>query len=216
MLVNRIYHSWVERIKQLRPEEPISRIKNMAWLISGIYETQSVHLSKIGNKMSGSAKLSSHIKRLSRFLKNKAIRVREWYQPIAATMIEGLVSSGSQIRLVVDGSKVGFGHQLLMVAIAYRGRALPLAWTWIRNKKGHSSGRKQKALLSYIYQLMPRGADVVVTGDSEFTPLQDLLVHWRWGYVLRQKGSHQTCQYITHTSARHSRVSIRTHGHGFA
>jgi hypothetical protein len=101
------------------------------------------------------------------------------------------VARGQTIQLIIDSTKVTNGHQLLMVAIAYRGRALPLAWTWIRNKKGHSSGRKQKALLSYVYQLMPKAANVVVTGDSEFTPLQDLLTHWRWGYVLRQKGSHQ-------------------------
>jgi hypothetical protein len=45
MSVNRIYHTWVERIKQLRPKERVSRVKNMAWLITGIYESQSVHLS---------------------------------------------------------------------------------------------------------------------------------------------------------------------------
>ena len=108
MSVNRIYDSWYSRIKQLRPKERINRVKMMAWLITGIYESQSVHLSKIGNKMRGSAKLPSHIKRLSRFLKNKAIRVREWYHPIAELVIGRIVAAGSEIRLVVDGSKVGF------------------------------------------------------------------------------------------------------------
>ena len=147
MPVNRIYHSWVKRIKQLRPQERVTRVKTMAWLISGIYASQSVHLSKIGNKMSGQAKLSSHIKRLSRFLKNGNIRVRDWYEPIATMLIERLVACDAQIRLVVDGSKVGFGHQLLMVAICYRRRAIPLAWTWIKGAKGHSAAAKQVALL---------------------------------------------------------------------
>lgn len=31
---------------------------------------------------------------------------------------------------------------------------------------------------------------IIVTGDSEFTPLQALLESWGWGYALRQKGSH--------------------------
>jgi hypothetical protein len=77
-----------------------------------------------------------------------------------------------------------------MVALAYRRRALPIVWTWVRAKKGHSSGSKQQALLAYVYQLMPTDAQVVVTGDSEFTPLQALLEGWNWFYVLRQKGSH--------------------------
>ena len=38
----------------------------------------------------------------------------------------------AKIRLIVDGSKVGFGHQLLLLAIAYRRRAIPLAWTWVK------------------------------------------------------------------------------------
>lgn len=37
---------------------------------------------------------------------------------------------------------------------------------------------------------MPPGAAVVVSGDSEFGPLQALLESWGWFYVLRQKGSH--------------------------
>src|SRR5690606_5154940 len=80
---------------------------------------------------------------------------------------------------------------LLMVALAYRRRALPLAWTWVRAKRGHSSGGKQSALLAYIRQLIPAQAPVVVIGDSEFTPLQALLTDWGWYYALRQKGSHR-------------------------
>ncbi len=189
MSVNRIYHTWKERIKQLRPKERISRVKNMAWLITGIYGSQSVHLSKIGNKIQGRASLSSHIQRLSRFLKNKAVRVREWYQPIAQNLIARVVAAGQEVRLVVDGSKIGFGHQLLMVAICYRRRTLPLAWTWVKGKRGHSSAAKQLALLSYVHSLIPPGSHVLVVGDSEFGPNDVLkqLDRWGWGYVLRQQ-----------------------------
>ena len=41
------------------------------------------HLSKIAGKIPGRAKLVSATRRLSRFLDNPAIRVREWYEPIA-------------------------------------------------------------------------------------------------------------------------------------
>ena len=42
------------------------------------------------------------------------------------------------VHLIVDGSKVGFGHQLLMVAVAYRRCTLSLAWSWVRTVCGHS------------------------------------------------------------------------------
>ena len=39
-----------------------------------------------------------------------------------------MAQSVGEIRLIADGTKVGFNHQLLMIAIAYRRRALPIAW----------------------------------------------------------------------------------------
>ena len=189
MSVNRLYNTWVERIKQLRPTERISRVRTMAWLIIGIYQSQSVHLSKIGNKLPGRASLSSHIQRISRLLNNKAVRARPWYRPIAQNLIGRVVAAGQEVRLVVDGSKIGFGHQLLMVAICYRRRTIPLAWTWVKGQRGHSSARKQVALLSYVHRLMPPDSPVLVVGDSEFGPHEVLkqLDQWGWGYVLRQQ-----------------------------
>lgn len=77
-----------------------------------------------------------------------------------------------------------------MVAIAYRRRALPLAWTWVRCRRGHSSAHKQLALLRYIHQLIPTGHQVQFVGDSEFgaVPILKQLDAWGWYYVLRQKG----------------------------
>lgn len=47
MSINRLYHTWFDRIKQLRPDEHITRLRNLAWLLVGIYESKSVHLSKV-------------------------------------------------------------------------------------------------------------------------------------------------------------------------
>jgi hypothetical protein len=99
-----------------------------------------------------------------------------------------IVEAGQEIRLVVDGTKVGFGHQLLMVAVCYRRRTLPLAWTWVKGSRGHSSSHRQLALLGYVHSLIPAGATVLVVGDSEFGANEVLkqLDSWQWGYVLRQ------------------------------
>ena len=94
------------------------------------------------------------------------------------------------VRLILDGSKVGSGHQLLLVALAYRRRAIPLAWTWVKGSKGHSSVPKQVALLQYVRTLIPPESDVLLVGDCEFGTglLQKQLQAWKWDYVLRQKG----------------------------
>jgi hypothetical protein len=126
-------------------------------------------------------------RRLDRFLENPNFRVRDWYEPIVKELVAQ--RTGQEYRLLVDGSKVGFGHQFLVVALAYRRRAIPLAWMWIRSSVGHSTGARQLALLNYIHKLLPANANVLVLGDSEFGAIEVLkqLDQWQWKYVLRQK-----------------------------
>ncbi|MBK8420309.1 hypothetical protein [Candidatus Villigracilis saccharophilus] len=85
------------------------------------------------------AKNVSTVRRLSRFLANPAIDVRSWYRSTAKAWLLSQFQQVGEIRLIVDGTKVGFGHQLLMVSLAYRRRAIPIAWSWVRHVRGHSS-----------------------------------------------------------------------------
>jgi hypothetical protein len=192
MSINQMYHTWLVRMRQLRPAERITRLRNAAWIVAGIFQSGSVHLSRIAEKIPGLATTPSKARRLARFLSNPAIRVREWYEPIARTLLKHVADSGLEIRLIVDGTKIGFGHQLLLVAVAYRRRAIPIAWTWVNGSRGHSSSYKQLALLAYARRLMPKNAEVLVVGDSEFGAVEVLrhLDEWHWGYVLRQKANH--------------------------
>jgi hypothetical protein len=108
--------------------------------------------------------------------------------------VKGLLAqrAGQEYRLIVDGSKIGSGHQFLAVTLAYRRRAIPLVWMWVRSSRGHSTSGRQLALLNYIRKLLPADASVLVLGDSEFGAVDVLkqLDQWGWKYVLRQKGSH--------------------------
>lgn len=193
MTIVQTYHILRKQIMQISLKERITRIRTMTWFMVGLLESRSVHLSHIANKIPGQAKRRSRTKQLERFVDNKHVRVRKWYQPIATHLLMQAAKSQTWVRLIIDCSKIGNGHQLCMVALAYRRRALPIAWTWVRAKRGHSSGRMQQALLTYVHQLMPDNAQVVVLGDSEFTPLQGVLEQWGWFYALRQKGNHLLC-----------------------
>jgi len=167
----------------------------------GIYKSRCVHLSKVANEIPGPAKLLSTTKRLCRFLDNPAIHVREWYEPIARRWLQTQWRCLGEIRLIVDGTKIGSGHQLLMVALAYRKRAIPIAWTWVKHKRGHSSAVKQMALLNYVRKLLPVDAAVFLVGDCEFGSVEALkwLDQWHWFYVLRQKSD--TCIWLEQENA---------------
>jgi hypothetical protein len=200
MPINRDYDTWKMRIKQLRPQERITRIINFSWLIVGIYQSRSVSLSRIAGRIPGMSKLVSTTRRLSRLLSNSAIRVRDWYKPIAIQWLEAQFRHIGEIYLIVDGTKIGFGHQLLIVSLAYRKRAIPIAWTWVKQTRGHSGAIKQLALLDYVRSLIPRGAAVFLVGDCEFASVEVLrqLDKWLWFFVTRQKSD--TCIWFNEGS----------------
>jgi hypothetical protein len=189
MPVNDLYHTWIDRIRQLCPEARRTLIHNFTWLLVGIYLSRKVHLSLIANKIPGDSKLHSKVQRLRRLLLSP-ISVRKCYGPIAAELLGSQAQHG-HVRLIVDGSRVSFHHQLLMVSIAYRRRAIPIAWTWVKGSRGHSSALKQLALLRYVHTLIPENASVSLVGDSEFGAVALLrqLESWGWQYALRQKGT---------------------------
>lgn len=195
MPINQLYHTWIQRIRELRPGQRITQIRGFVWLMVGIYQSRSVNLSRVAGKIPGQAKLVSVTRRLSRLLANPAIVARDWYEPIAKQWLNSQAQAEQQVRLIVDGSKVGFGHQLLMVSLAYRRRSIPIAWTWMPYVRGHSTGTTQVELLKYVHGLVPKGIAVLLVGDSEFGPVEVLktLDAWRWDYVLRQKTSVHTC-----------------------
>lgn len=186
---NPLYDTWIARIRELHPNKRITQIRNFVWLMTGIYKSRSVHLSKVAGKIPGQSKLVSVTRRLSRFLDNPAVQVREWYEPIAREWLNAQSNFLGQVRLIIDGTKVGYGHQLLMVSMAYRKRAIPIAWTWVKHVRGHSTAKKQLALLAYVKTLIPRKTHVFLVGDTEFGSIAAIkqLKKWRWNYVLRQK-----------------------------
>lgn len=190
MSISKLYHTWVGKITQLRPGERKTRVVLMALMIAGIFESKSVQLSKIASRWSGKAMLPSAVRRLERFVDNPAIRVRAWYEPIARGLLQRM--EGHEVRLIVDGSKVGPWHQLLIISLAYRKRAIPLAWMWVRTPRGHSTAARQLALLRAIRKVLPADAQVLLVGDQEFGAIEVLrqLDTWHWKYVLHQKGKY--------------------------
>ena len=143
---NQLYRSLYERVIEILPDEVASRLTNLVYLMMGIYLARKVQTGLIAGKIPLRIKRVSIIRRLERFLDNGAVRVRSWYKRVAVGLLEAAASSG-RMALIIDGTKVSFHHQLLMVAVGYHGRALPIAWRWVAHARDHSSQKQQLALL---------------------------------------------------------------------
>ena len=111
-----LYSTWHRALAQTIPDRCPSRLKNLTWLGVGLYLAMNVQLSAIVRKWPLAAKNTSLTRRLERFLDNPAYRVRDWYEPVARQVLAAF--AGREVTVILDGSKVGFGHQLLMVALA--------------------------------------------------------------------------------------------------
>ena len=187
--IPQLYSRLYSRLVQVIPDSCDSRITNLALLMLGIVKGQSVQVGKIAAHLPIRAKKQSLVRRLERFLENGAVRVRAWYEGVAKDLLLAASVAG-EVHLIIDSTKVSFNHQLLLVALAYRRCALPIAWTWVPHKRGHSTMHKQLALLNYVRDLLPSGVKVSLVGDCEFGHsriIQDLQ-EWQWDYALRESG----------------------------
>lgn len=195
----RIYHKVLHRIDQWLPEERKTRRRNMALLVIGLFLSEAIHLSQIASTWPLPGKEPSLVNRLRRFLDNPRVSVRSWYRPLAKQLLSTF--AGKQLRLVIDGTKVGFNHRLLVIGLAYRKRTLPLVWSVHEGSKGHITTSEQIALFQEVRTLIPRSAEVLVLGDSAFqhVPLLRWLQRRRWHFVIRQQG----------------RITVYSHGRGW-
>lgn len=170
----------------------------MAWFICGIFQSDAVQLPKVARKipfphLGRKRRLPSATRRLERLVENPNVRVRDWFDPTARDWLHYIARTHGTIRLIADGTKVGGGHQLLIIAVVFHRRAIPICWTWVPAARGHSSAYKQLALLNHVRALLPPHASVFLVGDSEFGAVDVMrqLDAWHWWYVLRQKANHQ-------------------------
>jgi len=186
----RLYGSWNQVLGQWLSDTCRTRRANLIWLIVGLYLGGRVQASAIVKHWGVRAKVASLTRRLSRFLDNKAVRPAVWYRPVARRLLAAW--GGPTLTLIIDATRVGAGRQLVMVALAYRKRALPVAWTWVTYVKGHVALEIQTAVLRRAAGLVPAGVTVTLVGDAGFgsVGLMRAATEWGWQYVLRQTGKH--------------------------
>lgn len=183
-----LYGIWNGLLSQWLTDTCRTRRANLIWLMVGLYLGGRVQASAIVKHWALPAKVTSLTRRLSRFLDNGAVRPAVWYRPVARQLLAR--AAGQSLTLIVDATRVSARRQLVLVALAYHRRALPLAWSWVPHIKGHIRSELPVALLRRVQALLPAGMPVVLVGDAGFgsVGLMRAALGWGWSYVLRQTG----------------------------
>jgi hypothetical protein len=87
------------------PEERITRLRNLAWLMTGMYLARSVHLSHVARKLPLPGQVVSLANRLRRFLDNPRVSVWRYYQPIARQLLANC--RVQRLTLLIDCTALG-------------------------------------------------------------------------------------------------------------
>lgn len=182
------YYTVRERLHNLLQSVSKPQLTNLSLLVFGLFAAGNCQLPRIAAKLPLLTGAASLTQRLRRLLMNKALKPTQLYQPVAGFLLSCF--AGGSVRLILDATDLGGRLPVLFVAVAYRGRALPLLWRMLP-QMGCSPFYEQKALLADVAALVPSSVQVTLLADREYG--SEAIVRWclsrGWHFCLRLKKS---------------------------
>jgi DDE family transposase len=122
-----LYTSVFELLRQLHPKVHVKRIANWVWIVVGLIQTQSIHLSEIAGTLPGPAKAVARVARIRRWLDSAKVDVAAFYEPLIQQVL--VAWQGRPVFVILDGCAVHHAAlQFFRLSLSHCYRALPLAW----------------------------------------------------------------------------------------
>lgn len=183
---SKVYFKVYGSLKKLMKHVELNHVLILAMMITGILLGKKAQLSEMSLHVPQQAKPDSISKRFRRFVKNDAVDVEHYFFPFARAILSAL--SSAPLYLALDASQVGRGCMVLMVAVIYKKRAIPLVWLVYPGVKGHTTGERHIEALEKLLPLIPIGASVTLLGDAEYDTVE--MLTWLkqntdWEFVIR-------------------------------
>ncbi len=149
-----------------------ARIVLIAQVVLALIKVKTVSLNELAAGFAGKTETDSNERRMRRFFKN--------FSPdpdfIALFVASGL--PGDRWLLIIDRTNWEFGKikiNILMLAVVYKGVAVPLLWKFLTKKdnpdigkKGNSNTEERKELMTQFVRLFGKERIEGVTADREF------------------------------------------------
>lgn len=179
-----------EELRCRLPGQRKTQRNNLALLVATMLEARSANLMEVAAALPRAAeRIDMRYQRIVRVLANPLIDCDQVMTPFAREVI-GQAASTGRVEVILDQSKLSERHQVLMLALRWGERALPLAWR-VEQTAGPIGLTQQRALLDLLATWLPEGATVLVLADRFYgTPgLVAACAGRGWDYRLRLKGS---------------------------
>ncbi len=176
---------------RLHPKQRKTQRTNLSLLIATMLDVRSANLMDLAAGLPRDAeRIDMRYQWISRVLMNPLIEPDVVMAPFAREVLCRLAGEDQPLVLILDQSKLNDRHQVLMLAVRYGDRALPLLWR-VEATEGAIGFTVQKALLDAAVPLLAAGAEVCLMADRFYGTAN--LIAWCqdqwWDYRLRLKGN---------------------------
>jgi hypothetical protein len=179
-----------EELRRRLPKQRKTQRENLALLVATMLSERSANLMELAAALPRAAgRIDMRYQWIVRVLANPRIDCDAVMAPFAREVLARAAEAG-RVELILDQSKLSDRHQLLMLALRFGERALPLAWH-VEETAGAMGWVHQKPLLNLVAAWLPESAAVIVLADR-FYGAAELIAACaarRWDYRLRLKGN---------------------------
>jgi hypothetical protein len=194
MKPNEILYQWNKEVRKAFAHLSKPQAHLLAAFSLGAAKARSCTLCKIAQCLFVLGSLSAVERRCQRFLANALV---DW-QAGSAALARWVLSRvrpkrGKPLVLLVDETSLHEHLKVMVVALAYRGRAIPLAW-WCYSQYEYPLPQVEliNALFEQIAPALPPGVPVLVQADRGIGCSPDLIAAVegrRWHYLFRVQRS---------------------------
>ena len=189
--ITEIAESVSSDLKHRLPKQRKTQRTKLALLVSTMLEVRSATLMDLAAGLPRDAdRTDMRYQWIIRLLGNPLVISDAVMEPFAREVLERAAADGEPLSLILDQSKMSDRHQVLMLALRWGERALPLAWR-VEETGGAIGFDTQKALLDAVALWLPGQAKVRLLGDRFYGTAD--LIGWcqerGWDYRLRLKGN---------------------------
>lgn len=187
MSYRQVYDQLTAQLHKRLPNASTPQVRNQALVTHALAYSPNCHLAPLATLLPVPGQRENLVQRIRRWLDNQAVTQQCCYLPLVRQLFAQW--SGAEVGLILDRTDIEDRWSLLMLAAAFKYRAVPLAWRLL--PFGATDAETQVALLKPVQPCLPDPKRVRITlyGDCEFRAVRVQRYcrahHWHWQLGLK-------------------------------
>lgn len=180
-----LYQRIETKLQSVHPTLHHKRLAVWVWVVVGLIQSQSVHLSAIANHIPGSTHAAGRIMRIRRWFASAWIVSRTLYTPLIQEVLQAW--RGRDVTIMLDGCFIRHKTlQILRVSLSHCYRALPLAWE-VSTSQGLVALDTCDGMLDHVAELLQETKRVTFLADRGFRDRDwaRKCTTLKWDYIIR-------------------------------